>query len=158
MQNFARENTTSFNRCNVALENKIFIIHIQWTLDNWVSFNKMIFLRLLTVVSRGTTSLFRSFFFLEAWLLEFPALYLAIFWLNFWCDLKYFSIWQNIHTTIKFLLLPKLLFLKVQSCKLYNKKYKFASTQITSTEIFALIAILVFQLLNRKVLFTAYCN
>ena len=43
--------------------------------------------------------------------------------------------------------------LKIQSCKLYNKQYIIASTQITSTEIFAFIAILVFNLLNCKFLF-----
>ena len=43
--------------------------------------------------------------------------------------------------------------LKVQSCKLYNNKYVIASTQITNTEIFAFIAVLVFKLLSRKVLF-----
>ena len=42
--------------------------------------------------------------------------------------------------------------LKVQSCKLYNKKCD-ASTQITSAEIFACISVLDFKLLNRKVLF-----
>ena len=41
----------------------------------------------------------------------------------------------------------------VQSCKLYNNKYMLVSTQITSTEIFAFIAILGFKLLSRKVLF-----
>ena len=46
----------------------------------------------------------------------------------------------------------------VQSCKLYNNKYMIASaqitrTEITSTEIFVFIAVLVFQLLNLKVLF-----
>ena len=44
-------------------------------------------------------------------------------------------------------------FLKVQSCKLYNNKYMFVSTQITNTEIFPFIAVLVFKLLSRKVLF-----
>ena len=44
-------------------------------------------------------------------------------------------------------------YLKVQSCKLYNNKYMIASTQITNTEIFAFIAVLVFKLLSRKVLF-----
>ena len=44
--------------------------------------------------------------------------------------------------------------LKVQSCKLYNNKYVIASTQITNTEIFEFIAVLVFKLLSRKVLFT----
>ena len=43
--------------------------------------------------------------------------------------------------------------LKVQSCKLYNNKYMITSTQITNIEIFAFIAVPVFELLNRKVLF-----
>ena len=43
--------------------------------------------------------------------------------------------------------------LKVQSCKLYNNKYTIAPTQMANTDIFAFIAILVFQLLSRKVLF-----
>ena len=43
--------------------------------------------------------------------------------------------------------------LKVQSSKLCNNKYTIASAQITNTEIFAFIAILVFKLLSRKVLF-----
>ena len=43
-------------------------------------------------------------------------------------------------------------YLKVQSSKLYNHKYMIVSTQITNTEIFAFIPILVFKLLNRKVL------
>ena len=43
--------------------------------------------------------------------------------------------------------------LKIQSCKLYNNKYMIASTQITNPEIFAFIAVVVFKLLNRKVLF-----
>ena len=43
--------------------------------------------------------------------------------------------------------------LKVQSCKLYNDKYMIASTQITNTEIFVFIAVLVFKVLSRKVLF-----
>ena len=43
--------------------------------------------------------------------------------------------------------------LKVQSCKLYNNKYKIASTQITNTEILAFIAVSVFKLLSRKLLF-----
>ena len=41
---------------------------------------------------------------------------------------------------------------QVQSYKLYNNKYMIASTQITNTEIFAFIAVLVFKLLSRKVL------
>ena len=44
--------------------------------------------------------------------------------------------------------------LKVQSCKLYNNKCMIASTQITNTEIFAFISVLVFKILSRKVLFT----
>ena len=43
--------------------------------------------------------------------------------------------------------------LKVQSRKLYNNKYMIALTQITNTEIFAFIAVLVFKLLSREVLF-----
>ena len=43
--------------------------------------------------------------------------------------------------------------LKVQSCKLYDKKCMIASTQITNTELFAFIAVLVFKLLSRQVLF-----
>ena len=43
--------------------------------------------------------------------------------------------------------------LKVQSCKLYSSKYMIALTQITNTEIFAFIAVLVFKILSRKVLF-----
>ena len=44
-------------------------------------------------------------------------------------------------------------YLKVEPCKLYNSKYIIASIEITNTEIFALIALLVFKLLSRKVLF-----
>ena len=43
--------------------------------------------------------------------------------------------------------------LKVQSCKLYINKYMIVSPQITNAEIFAIIAVLVFKLLSRKVLF-----
>ena len=43
--------------------------------------------------------------------------------------------------------------LKVQSCKSHNNKYMIASTQITNTEIFAFIAVLVFKLLSHKALF-----
>ena len=49
-------------------------------------------------------------------------------------------------------ILTKVLHLKVQSWKLYNLKYMITSTQITNTEIFVFIAVLVFKLLNRKVL------
>ena len=51
------------------------------------------------------------------------------------------------------LIVPDKYSLKVQSCKLNNNKYMIASTQITNTEIFAFIAVLVFKLLSRKVLF-----
>ena len=37
-----------------------------------------------------------------------------------------------------------------QSCKLYDNKYMITSTQITNTEIFAFIVVLVFKLLCRK--------
>ena len=43
--------------------------------------------------------------------------------------------------------------LKVQSCKLYSGKYMISLTQITDTEIFAFITVLVFMLLSCKVLF-----
>ena len=43
--------------------------------------------------------------------------------------------------------------LKAQSCKLCNNKYMIASIQITTTEIFAFIAVVVFNLLSRKCLF-----
>ena len=43
--------------------------------------------------------------------------------------------------------------LKVQSWKLFSEKYMIALTQITNTEIFAFIDILVFKLWSRKVLF-----
>ena len=43
--------------------------------------------------------------------------------------------------------------LQLQSCKLCNNKYMVASTQVTNTEIFTFMAVLVFKLLSRKVLF-----
>ena len=43
--------------------------------------------------------------------------------------------------------------LQVQPWKLCNNKYRIASTQITNTEIFAFIAVPVYKLLSRKVLF-----
>ena len=46
-----------------------------------------------------------------------------------------------------------LFFLKLQSCKLYNNKYMFTSTQIANMEIFAFTAVVVFNLLSHKVLF-----
>ena len=51
-------------------------------------------------------------------------------------------------------LFPRVIvFLRVQSCKLYYNKYMIDSTQIAKTEIFALIAVLVFNLWGCKVLF-----
>ena len=44
-------------------------------------------------------------------------------------------------------------YLKVQSRKLYSNKDMIASTQITNTEIFSSLVVLVFKLLNRKILF-----
>ena len=44
------------------------------------------------------------------------------------------------------------LLLKVQSCKSCNNKYMVASTQITNTEIFAFIAVIVLKLLSRNFL------
>ena len=43
--------------------------------------------------------------------------------------------------------------LKIQSCKLHNKKYMTTSTQVTKIDVFAFIAVLDFNLLSRKVLF-----
>ena len=43
--------------------------------------------------------------------------------------------------------------LKVQSCQLHNNKYMIASPEITNTESFAFIVLLVFKLLSRKVVF-----
>ena len=49
--------------------------------------------------------------------------------------------------------ISKIWLLKVHSCKFCNNKYMIASTRITNTEIFTFIAVLVFNLLSRKVLF-----
>ena len=46
-----------------------------------------------------------------------------------------------------------ILYLKVQSCKLYDDKYVITSTQTTNTEFFSFIAVLVFKSMSRKVLF-----
>ena len=43
---------------------------------------------------------------------------------------------------------------KVQPCKLYNNKYMIAWIQITNTEIFGFMAVVVYKLLSCKVLFT----
>ena len=62
-----------------------------------------------------------------------------------------------IHKNFRFTLIPDetngVIFLKVQSCKLCNNKYMITSTQITNTGIFAFVALLVFKLSSRKVLF-----
>ena len=52
-----------------------------------------------------------------------------------------------------YLLIATQFLLKVRSCKLYNNKYMVVATQITNTEISAFIAVLVFKLISRKVLF-----
>ena len=36
---------------------------------------------------------------------------------------------------------------------IYNNKYMITSTQITNTEVFAFVAVLIFKLMSRKVLF-----
>ena len=60
--------------------------------------------------------------------------------------------WMIIASYGKFL--PQTIFsLKLQSCKLYNNKHMIASTQITKTEIFAIMVVLVLKLLSRKILF-----
>ena len=43
--------------------------------------------------------------------------------------------------------------LKIKSCKLYNNKYMIASTQVTNTDIFAFIAVLILKLLSHEFLF-----
>ena len=55
------------------------------------------------------------------------------------------QVWEAFVTTVY---LPHTL--QVQSRKLYINKYVIALTQITSTEIFPFIAVLVFMLLSRK--------
>ena len=74
------------------------------------------------------------------------------------CKCNYFSHVKDIDRTLEICFsTPKtkdiLQFLKVQSCKLHNNKYMIASIQITNTEIFAFIAVLVFELLSCKILF-----
>ena len=49
----------------------------------------------------------------------------------------------------------KILILKVQSCKLHYNNYMIGLTQITNTEIFTFMAVLVFKLLSRQVLFVS---
>ena len=56
---------------------------------------------------------------------------------------------SNVVTTLQLLML----LLKLQSCKLYSNKYKIGSTQITKTKIFTFIAVQIFKLFSRTVLF-----
>ena len=81
---------------------------------------------------------------------------------------KYISLSSTGHIKLKCFLWTKLLEtlllakylisvtapLKLQSCKLYNNKYKIVSTQITNTEIFSFMAVLAFKIFSRKFLFT----
>ena len=65
----------------------------------------------------------------------------------------------NTYTTISKILIYQrkyldIMNLKVPSYKLYNNKYMIASIQITNTEIFELISVLVLKLLSRNGLFT----
>ena len=46
------------------------------------------------------------------------------------------------------MLCSKIFQFKVQSCKLYNNKYMTTSTEITNTEIFTFIAVLVFKVID----------
>ena len=76
----------------------------------------------------------------------------------YYINLCIFKVWVVIKLLKKFnsrsKKLPYLSFnLKVQSCKLRNNKYMITLTQITNTEIFAFIAVLVFKVQSRKVLF-----
>ena len=75
-----------------------------------------------------------------------------------WGTLNFYNL--TIRTTLVLVMekwmvlsLMKNFILKVQSCKLYNNIYMIGSTQVTNTEIYAFIAVLVFKLLSRKVLF-----
>ena len=65
---------------------------------------------------------------------------------------------KYLHNHFKNINLSKKIFryyeLKVPSYKLYNNKYMIASIQITNTEIFEFISVLVLKLLSRNGLFT----
>ena len=65
---------------------------------------------------------------------------------------SHLSLVQNSVTIKRLVILQEKDYLGL-SCKLYNNKYMIASAQVTNTEIFAFIAVLVFNLLSRKVLF-----
>ena len=60
-----------------------------------------------------------------------------------WVDTFHYSVQYVLHN----------MFLKLQSCKICNSKYMIVSTQITNTEIFTFIAVLVFKLLICTTLF-----
>ena len=66
--------------------------------------------------------------------------------------------WNSYKTISKILIYQRkyldIMNLKVPSYKLYNNKYMIASIQITNTEIFELISVLVLKLLSRNGLFT----
>ena len=52
-----------------------------------------------------------------------------------------------------FIIRRHIVYLKERPCKLYNNKHGIVLTQITKTEIFAFIVVVVFKLLSREVLF-----
>ena len=66
--------------------------------------------------------------------------------------------WNSYTTISKILIYQRkyldIMNLKVPSYKLYNNKYMIASIQITNTEIFEFISVLVLKLLSRNGLFT----
>ena len=75
-----------------------------------------------------------------------------------WANIGPHKIWEsnekkllgvNVDRNLKF----SYYILKVQSCKLYDNKYMTTLTQITNIEIFVFIAVLVFKLWSRKILF-----
>ena len=70
--------------------------------------------------------------------------------LNIWVPVSLLS--YSYYVSTQHLYCFNINILKVQSCKLYNK-HMIASTQITNTEMFAFIAVVVFKLLSHKVLF-----
>ena len=63
------------------------------------------------------------------------------------------SLWLCYTVYVIWVTVSMLTFFKVQSCKLYNDKYMITGTQITYSEIFASLAVLVFKLLSYKILF-----
>ena len=67
-------------------------------------------------------------------------------------DEAYWNFNMNFICFSNFNFTERIQILKFQLWKLYNNKYMIASTQITRTEISAFMAVLVFKLLDRKVL------